>query len=229
MENSAKALLIAAGVLIALMVLSILVVAYNQITSYYSGKNDQVVEEQVAAFNKEYEVYNRSNLTGFEMVSLINKVIDYNANNAVDTTAGFNNSTKDYTKMTVTFKYKSDHLFTKGTYSSDYDKSTDSKYQKADLTTIMSEMQALESKYGATNMSSIASNFANDESGYNDPETVKSKLKLTITPNLTKYPTYEEVQKYQEYIDFKRAKFNCINVEYNKETGRIIKMEFENK
>lgn len=37
----------------------------------------------------------------------------------------------------------------------------------------------------------------------------------------------EYVYTYYEYIQFKRAKFNCINVEYNQQTGRIIKMEFE--
>ena len=37
----------------------------------------------------------------------------------------------------------------------------------------------------------------------------------------------ESVYKYYEYVQFKRARFDCTNVEYDQVTGRIIKMEFE--
>lgn len=36
-----------------------------------------------------------------------------------------------------------------------------------------------------------------------------------------------DVYTYYEYVQFKRAKFDCTNVEYNQQTGRIIKMEFK--
>lgn len=36
----------------------------------------------------------------------------------------------------------------------------------------------------------------------------------------------EKVYQYYEYMQFKRAKFDCEKVEYSKNTGRIIKMEF---
>lgn len=35
------------------------------------------------------------------------------------------------------------------------------------------------------------------------------------------------VYTYYEYVQFKRAKFDCSNVEYDSKTGRIIKMEFK--
>ena len=36
-----------------------------------------------------------------------------------------------------------------------------------------------------------------------------------------------DVYTYSEYIQFKRAKFDCTNVEYNQQTGRITSMKFE--
>lgn len=35
------------------------------------------------------------------------------------------------------------------------------------------------------------------------------------------------VYQYYEYMQFKRAKFDCEKVEYSKNTGRIIRMEFK--
>lgn len=39
----------------------------------------------------------------------------------------------------------------------------------------------------------------------------------------------DDVYTYYEYVQFKRAKFDCDNskTEYDKKTGRIIKMEFK--
>lgn len=37
----------------------------------------------------------------------------------------------------------------------------------------------------------------------------------------------QNVYLYYEYVQFKRAKFKCTKVEYDEQTGRIIKMDFE--
>ena len=80
MENATKALLMAAGILIAIIVLSLAIVVYGRVTSYYQLKQRNISEEQLTAFNNEYSVYDREDVTGFELVSLINKTIDYNQN-----------------------------------------------------------------------------------------------------------------------------------------------------
>ena len=36
-----------------------------------------------------------------------------------------------------------------------------------------------------------------------------------------------DIYKYYEYVQFKRAYFDCTKAEYNKNTGRIVKMTFE--
>lgn len=78
MENATKALLIAAGILLAIMILSLLLVGYNQISSYYNEKHKATETEQLAEFNQKYENYNGKEIRGSELVSLMNKVIDYN-------------------------------------------------------------------------------------------------------------------------------------------------------
>ncbi|MCI8759862.1 MAG: hypothetical protein HFJ34_01845 [Clostridia bacterium] len=36
-----------------------------------------------------------------------------------------------------------------------------------------------------------------------------------------------DVYTYYEYVQFKRARFNCIDTGYDEKTGRIIRMKFE--
>ena len=79
MENLSKALLIAAGMLFTIMILSMLMITYNQIASHYQQKHELAVIEQTEIFNKEFENYNRSYIRGNELISLMNKIIDYNA------------------------------------------------------------------------------------------------------------------------------------------------------
>ena len=79
MENLTKALLIAAGMLFTIMILSMLMITYNQIASHYQQKHELAVIEQTEIFNKEFENYNRSYIRGNELISLMNKIIDYNA------------------------------------------------------------------------------------------------------------------------------------------------------
>lgn len=78
MENATKALLIAAGVMISIMILSLLVLGYNEISSYYQTKQDVTQAQQVAEFNSVYNNYNRKNVRGSDLISLMNRIIDYN-------------------------------------------------------------------------------------------------------------------------------------------------------
>lgn len=78
MENASKALFIAAGVLIALIILSLLVLAYDQISQTAKAEEAKKQAEQVADFNAQYEVYNKKLLYGVDILSLINKVNDNN-------------------------------------------------------------------------------------------------------------------------------------------------------
>lgn len=98
MENASKALIIAGGVLVSMIIISLLVVFYNSITSLQSTKQSIKAEEQSAEFNKQFEGYAKNNIIGSEFLSLVNRVIDYNRRYTND---GYYN----YTQMTLNITF----------------------------------------------------------------------------------------------------------------------------
>ena len=70
MENASKALIMAGGVLISLMVIGLLVLFYNNLSGMQKIK-----------FNKQYDVYARD-VYGSEILSIANKIADYNKREA---------------------------------------------------------------------------------------------------------------------------------------------------
>ena len=78
MENATKALLISVGVLIGIILLSALVLGYNQISSYYQEQSDTIDIKQMVELNKKFTNYESRTVRGNEMLSVINLVVDYN-------------------------------------------------------------------------------------------------------------------------------------------------------
>lgn len=56
MENATKALLIAAGVLIGIIILSMLLLGYNQISNYYQQQSDNLSLKQIVELNKNSQI-----------------------------------------------------------------------------------------------------------------------------------------------------------------------------
>ena len=78
MENASKALLIAGGVLLGIMVLSLFLIMINSLTDY---QQSQIVNERQAeaiSFNNNYTGYMRDEVPGTDIMSLVNKVVFYN-------------------------------------------------------------------------------------------------------------------------------------------------------
>ena len=78
MENITKALLIAAGVLIAIILLTTLVIGYNQISKYYQEQSDAKDLSQIIETAKKFINYEGRTIRGNEMLSVINLVAEYN-------------------------------------------------------------------------------------------------------------------------------------------------------
>lgn len=111
MENASKALIMAGSVLIALIVISLLVMFYNNIRNLQKTELSVEQQEKAGEFNKQYEVYQRD-IYGSELLSLVNKINDYNKIEAEN---------EGYTKIEiyVTFEKNVDSTyFSKGTYNS---------------------------------------------------------------------------------------------------------------
>lgn len=78
MENATKALLMAAGVLLTMLIVMLLLFFKGKITEFYDeqGKIEDI--ENVEKFNKQFTNYERKKVYGYELISLANMVEDYN-------------------------------------------------------------------------------------------------------------------------------------------------------
>lgn len=73
MENAAKALEIAAGVLLAVMIVAVIAWFFSTISLWPQEEDDLETVEQLTKFNLEYEVYDKSAMYGVDVISCLNK------------------------------------------------------------------------------------------------------------------------------------------------------------
>lgn len=78
MENASKALLMAGGVLISIIIIGVLILGYNQWRAIPQEQEEALKTEQLAKFNREYEAYNKQKLYGTDIISVINKAVSNN-------------------------------------------------------------------------------------------------------------------------------------------------------
>lgn len=73
MENAVKALEIAAGVLLAVIILSLITYFFSTLSEWPSQEDTMETSEQLARFNLEYEVYEKKAMYGVDVLSCLNK------------------------------------------------------------------------------------------------------------------------------------------------------------
>lgn len=103
MENASKALIMAGEILIGVLIIGILVYGYLNISSLNKTEQEAIKTEQLSAFNKEYESYNRKLIRGVDVISVMNKAIDNNKKYEED----------DYYTINVQFKMAEPMVFQK--------------------------------------------------------------------------------------------------------------------
>ncbi len=79
MENATRALVMAGGILIALLIIGALMLTFNNLSSYQKSNNDSKKTSQIAEFNNQFEPYNKKDLTLMELKSIYNKIQSNNA------------------------------------------------------------------------------------------------------------------------------------------------------
>ena len=205
MENAAKALQIAGGVLISLLIIGALVYGYQQLSTLEQTREDAEGIAQAADFNRNYEVYNRSGLSGSELLSLANKMEDYNIKQAEE---------QGYQEISMTV------TLTPPIGAQVY---TATSYTAETLTQCYS------------NLASLIRTANETINGKNISYWAGSSSEVRSTFTATTNPTYDQIrQKILNYNalvgerdDISRKTFRCTNVEYDQFNGRIIKMDFE--
>lgn len=78
MENASKALVIAGGVLIAIIILSVGVYLYASYTRQANEYRNLVEQTEIQKFNSKFDVYlGRDNITPQEVISVVNLAREY--------------------------------------------------------------------------------------------------------------------------------------------------------
>ena len=84
MENASKALIMVAGMLIAILIISLLLFVWSRVSELKDANSSLIEIENTAKFNEQFTNYDRDDVQGYELLSLLNKIIDYNERTSND-------------------------------------------------------------------------------------------------------------------------------------------------
>lgn len=101
MENASNALLMAGGILIALLIIGALVMMGANLQSYQNSNNASKKSAQVAEFNSQFEPYNKDNLTLMELKSVYNKIESNNSQYSRDSEGNIDEKSGYYIKNNI--------------------------------------------------------------------------------------------------------------------------------
>lgn len=213
MENASKALIMAGGVLIALMIVSLLVVFRGNINSLMASKETAAATEQIAKFNSQFDVYNRNNVAGSELLTLINKINDYNFRYEND---------DGYQKINISVK------FTNGidAYGGVNLINAKTVYNQENLS---AAVKNIESKIKSTKNERIGGRTVESISGMrtNQLEQLFEGKNINISVVQEKINNYLSYRSALSNLKSKTFKVNeSGGFEYDRNNGRIIKMSF---
>ncbi len=210
MENASKALIIAGGILLALLILSTLIYVGTTMSNMADQQNQSKQLEQTAEFNRTYEAYNRSRLYGTDVISVVNRAIEYNSNLDTDESEYFINITLILT--------------------SSFDTTIQKFIRNANGTLIKEEPEKI-----VTNKSLPSGTYNLRKKMLSNGTEMEEKIVNFF--NQDKEDTYDvdnsnnqiiETYTYSAITTFKNAIFECKGVSYDN-NGRIISMTFEQK
>lgn len=87
MENAVKALYMAAGVLIGIMILSLAVVLFSSLQDYMEETNKQIMFNEVTRFNAKYTKYVDTELTIQDIITVAGEAYENNKSYNIDPNA----------------------------------------------------------------------------------------------------------------------------------------------
>lgn len=230
MENASRALVIAGGVLLSLIIIGVVMFAYRGITSLQKEKDISLSNEQVSKINEQIEKYTKKSVIyGSEVLSICNAIEDYSRKYP---------ESEGYQKITAIIKIKADgkndvELFFKDEYNDeeyndeqynstqrlkgDYDSAIETRDDKGKIS--MSNGKTIEELYNFLKTDSQKLDSYYDLYGSNDDEYNVEEILQFL----------EEYEKYRNCINTFREKRFKASVEYSNTTGIIKKIEIQPK
>ena len=82
MENASKALIIAGAILLAILIISLGIMIYNQAAGVVN--NNSMSEVEISSFNQKFTQYEGTNVKGAQVNSLLNAIVQNNVANQED-------------------------------------------------------------------------------------------------------------------------------------------------
>lgn len=210
MENAAKALTIAGGVLIAVMLAVLVYYVFTQWGESQKMQQEDVDTVKIEEFNKSYLSYEKV-LYGSELLGLVNKMSDYNISDDVRYNAY---GTMDLKVEIKLLSGSTDNLFNRtGTYSlSTVKRTIDDVMRKT--------VEKYSGKVSDSQWEFLAKSSNNSEQSFDD-----LCQELNISSSVNRRELQEAAKKYYQYVQFKRMKFKHKETTFFN-TGRVRNMSF---
>lgn len=252
MENASKALIMAAGVLLTMLVIGLLIFAWGKFSEYGTEQDKLSEIDDVTEFNLQFTNYDRDDVKGYELISLANQVADYNFRFSNDAQAK-NDEKYSPIAMYIDLNHQNDKLQYRNNTSGQVLFAQDTYEQsstKNQIEQIITTALGIEKVYGNTDAAtqiakSIDSLILSDEqieynANYRDmTEEQSKKVALDKFNSLTDGVQYDDydtmkvalmgtgnIMKYYEFYQFKRATFKCTDITYNATSGRVETIKF---
>lgn len=250
-----KALIMVASLLLAMIVIAFMTYTFNRTSTWAEAQDQQKLSEQIQQFNKEYEAYDKKLMYGMDVISCLNKVLSnnekitnesvvngekYDVTYKVDASVTINKTLQE--SLTVYYREK-DGTREKEAYTDEFGTLSDDKFEKitqisnkfdktAKLKTQTEDSEIENGVYALTYDWKETNNDDDDEGKLR--RQLKSSNELSITIKNTGTLDEDDDGKVWTKViyrtplyDLKTRKFKCSNIEYNSDTGRICKIEFE--
>lgn len=117
MENASRALFIAAGVLVGVLILTIIVVLFNSFAGSSKNIIDKIEKNKIAEFNNDFLKYSGVDvgITVHDVITMVNKAKESNSLNNVETQLNYNQKSlyiqmdvKNYSDIYFNFEKKTE-------------------------------------------------------------------------------------------------------------------------
>ena len=238
MENATKALLIAAAVLMSVMLLTVIFVFKDKISAYFSAKHEVAMTQQMIEFNNKFENYRGQTIRGNELISLLNRIIEYNE---------YQSDIVGYERIKITIDFKGHQNEIKynnesGQYTLITGPKVDNKTNDDEIGRIATTSSSLSKDLGITDvkLQKLSAQIANIVDDEVQDSRAKEDYKKYRAQLLTRILGYEvevddsrisDIKKatyqYYQFTQFKRAMFKCTEIQHNTQNGRVNEMKFE--
>lgn len=209
MENSSKALLIAGGMLLAIMTISVFILGYTHLTALAQAELDAELRAEKDEFNKPFLAFNKNVMYGTDVVSALNMAISNNKMNRVSygedlyVDIGFKLTSEDIGDKVYNYKVDPETLITTSTVRRN--ETTYGPIKVGNTYKLSSNLGLLTEFLKTANINEMTENVTKYAEGGKTP------IEYTIT--------------YSGIANFKRKTFKCAKTEFN-EYGNVSYMEF---